>query len=707
MSYSYNDKGLLSKKLEGKRSTVYSYDNMNRLIKIEVCSSAGVPPVLDSGRPAPGSSAGVPPVASSSITLLSYNSAGKLISIADESGKIEFAYDSFGRITSEKGAVGEIRYEYNNIGLLSGKECMFSRKDAKAQSFRTDYSYDNFDRLTQVSSPAGTYSYTYDSKGRIASLAFGNVSIKNDYDKAGRLVSKSLSPAVNGLSGEALAKSGERSTENGTLLCAYEYDKLDRRVKAEVNGVKWSYGYDEFNQLTSASPSDGYIYGYGFDKIGNRLSSAFNSHGSAETQSYKYNSLNQIASASFAQSVGSLFAYDAYGNLIKSQDAEYTYDLQNRLIEVKKTNLTVKYSYDSLGQRIKSEEIFNAKDARGAKVTQFLMSGMVEQARITDSVAQYHTLGLDLAQSLTATGGVGAVLASTTGSDSFNYLYDGNGNVISTCNSKGEITAKLAYSPFGEKLSGADLPFNFSTKSSDSSGLTYYGYRFYSPEIGRWTNRDPVKDQGGYNYYVFALNNTLNNLDIIGLISIIVSSTNDNEINVVIDTSGGKEGCEVNTIQLAYKGGKWQTDVGGTSGAPLADDPFYMDKNDPLYENWMRNMLKAYNEKHGTNYSYPNDIIFYDAPGIDTFFYLAVVERCCTEKIPCCKLPDACTKSKITIVQTLQWKTENGIAKIVNSYDEASMKTLLKNKINNGKFKHLCPSKEDPFRYVDETNTIE
>ena len=410
---------------------------------------------------------------------------------------------------------------------------------AKTQSFRTDYSYDNFDRLTQVSSPAGTYSYTYDSKGRIASLAFGDVTIKNEYDKVGRLVSKTFSSPPD---------------PKPQTLCFYEYDKLDRRVKAEVSGVKWSYGYDEFNQLTSASSSDGNIYSYDFDRIGNRkyaflsekgtekfktdfgynrLSSAFNSHGSTETQSYKYNSLNQIASASSAQSVGSPFVYDAYGNLIKSQDTEYVYDLHNRLTEVRKPNVMVKYSYDPLGQRIKSEEIFNAKDAIGAKVTQFLMSGMVEQARITDSVAQYHTLGLDLAQSLTATGGVGAVLASTTGSDSFNYLYDGNGNVISTCNSKGEITAKLAYSPFGEKLSGADLPFNFSTKSSDSSGLTYYGYRFYSPEIGRWTNRDPVKDQGGYNYYVFALNNTLNNLDIIGLISIIVSSTNDNEITGV------------------------------------------------------------------------------------------------------------------------------------------------------------------------------
>ena len=492
VSYSYNDCGLLSKKLEGDRTTVHSYDTMNRLIKIEITQSK----TALSGR-------------QSSTTLLSYSSDGKLISIVDESGKIEFTYDAFGRITSEKGAVGEIRYEYNNCGLLSTQECSFSRKDAETQSFKTTYNYDNFDRITQVASPAGTYNYTYDSKGRIASLSFGDVTIKNDYDKAGRLISKTFSD----------------SSRVSRALCSYEYDKLDRRVKAEVNGVKWVYGYDEYNQLTSASSSDGYIYGYGFDKIGNRTSFL---HEGTKPLSYKYNSLNQICSVSSAQSADSLFAYDVYGNLIKTPDAEYTYDLHNRLCEVRKGDLTVKYSYDPLGQRIKTEEI-NAKDA---KIIQFLMSGMVEQARmelapsdssITNSQfvirnLQFHTLGLDIAQSLTATGGVGAVLASTTynfslslgegqgeGVMSQHYLYDGNGNVISACDSKGEIIAKLAYSPFGlpyvalakegEKLSGADLPFTFSTKPVDASGFVYYGYRYYSPELGRWLSRDPISNK--------------------------------------------------------------------------------------------------------------------------------------------------------------------------------------------------------------------
>ncbi len=520
VTYSYNDRGLLSKKVEADRITGYTYDSLNRLVKIEIS---------EKGR------AVIPGRQSSSVTNLVYSNYGKLIEISDESGRVNFSYDSFGRVTSETGEIGVIKYEYNNLGLLSAKECMFSHKDTKSQSFRTDYSYDNFDRITQVTSPAGTYSYKYDNKGRIASLASStpggtsstssaSFTVNYSYDKAGRLVSKSFSPAVN----------GERSTENGTLLCSYEYDKLDRRVKAEVNGVKWVYGYDNFNQLTSASSSDGYVYGYDFDPIGNRKYASLSEKGTEKFKTdFEYNGLNQIAKQGFQ--------YDAYGNLIQANDTKYSYDLHNRLTEVKKTSVTVKYGYDPLGQRIKSEIKTVNGEQSTVNETKFLMSGMVEQARITDNVSQFHTLGLDLAGSLTATGAVGAVLASSelkTGNltpDTFSYLYDGNGNIISACNSKGEITAKLVYSPFGEKISGTDLPFSFSTKAVDVSGLAYYGYRFYNPELGRWLSRDPADEQGGLNIYNFTANAPISNIDLKGEFSFTYGLNEYNSYRVCSD----------------------------------------------------------------------------------------------------------------------------------------------------------------------------
>jgi hypothetical protein len=48
--------------------------------------------------------------------------------------------------------------------------------------------------------------------------------------------------------------------------------------------------------------------------------------------------------------------------------------------------------------------------------------------------------------------------------------------------------------------------------------LVYYLYRFYSPELGRWINRDPIEERGGVNLYGFVNNNGVNITDLFGLL---------------------------------------------------------------------------------------------------------------------------------------------------------------------------------------------
>ncbi len=45
----------------------------------------------------------------------------------------------------------------------------------------------------------------------------------------------------------------------------------------------------------------------------------------------------------------------------------------------------------------------------------------------------------------------------------------------------------------------------------------YYGFRYYSPELGRWLNRDPIGERGGVNLYGFVNNDGINLTDILGL----------------------------------------------------------------------------------------------------------------------------------------------------------------------------------------------
>ena len=58
----------------------------------------------------------------------------------------------------------------------------------------------------------------------------------------------------------------------------------------------------------------------------------------------------------------------------------------------------------------------------------------------------------------------------------------------------------------------------FSTKYLDAeTGLYYYGYRYYDAPNGRWINRDPIEEEGGYNLYGFVGNDAANTWDLLGL----------------------------------------------------------------------------------------------------------------------------------------------------------------------------------------------
>ena len=49
------------------------------------------------------------------------------------------------------------------------------------------------------------------------------------------------------------------------------------------------------------------------------------------------------------------------------------------------------------------------------------------------------------------------------------------------------------------------------------SGVRYYGYRYYSPSLGRWLARDPIGENGGKNLYGFCRNRPVGRFDKLGL----------------------------------------------------------------------------------------------------------------------------------------------------------------------------------------------
>ena len=70
----------------------------------------------------------------------------------------------------------------------------------------------------------------------------------------------------------------------------------------------------------------------------------------------------------------------------------------------------------------------------------------------------------------------------------------------------------------GQNIASAQYPRpeNEPTPTATASGARYYGYRFYSPGLGRWISRDTIEEQGGLNLYGFVDNDPVNWFDTLG-----------------------------------------------------------------------------------------------------------------------------------------------------------------------------------------------
>jgi RHS repeat-associated protein len=142
------------------------------------------------------------------------------------------------------------------------------------------------------------------------------------------------------------------------------------------------------------------------------------------------------------------------------------------------------------------------------------------------TVTNSYVYGIDLSGSMQGAGTIGGILSADLNGTTAFYCYDANGNVTDLVDANGNSVAHYEYGPFGGTItqSGSladDNPFRFSSKYLDEDvELYYYGLRYYSPELGRWVNRDPIGENGGVNLYLFCFNNPQNSIDGLGDIPI-------------------------------------------------------------------------------------------------------------------------------------------------------------------------------------------
>ncbi len=154
----------------------------------------------------------------------------------------------------------------------------------------------------------------------------------------------------------------------------------------------------------------------------------------------------------------------------------------------------------------------------------------------TDTVTRKYTWGLDLSglngnpsvNGIHGAGGIGGSLAveetATSGSPSYWFFYDGNGNVGQLVKASDQTTAaRYEYDPYGNTIVKAGdyadaNPYRFSTKWFDAETNLYYNdNRYYIPRLGRWGSPDPIEEQGGLNLYAYVQNEPTGLIDPHGL----------------------------------------------------------------------------------------------------------------------------------------------------------------------------------------------
>jgi RHS repeat-associated protein len=484
-------------------------------------------------------------------TKYKYDSVGNVTNIDNPvSTDISFAYDSLNRLTNMIDAVGTTVFTYSGSGQLLNEDGPFA-SDAVTSSYwnrmRTNltlvqptgtwtnaFTYDSANRLYAVASPAGTFTYSYaEPSTRLDYVYLPNGAyVNNTYDTMSRLTNSFLYGSGGAIDGHV-----------------YQYDRENQRtneVRADSSTV--AYKYDNIGQLTVAdSSTNTEDRGYTYDSAWN-LNYRTNN---GVLSTFILDTKNELTNSFAARNV-----YDSNGNMVTNNNNHnvlvYTdenqlsryFHYQNNFANIVAGDTRTDFIYDGLGRLRKRIEWVvscnGGQSAQGAGVvpsgggggngctwgevseTWYVYDGMrVIQERNSNNVPTVsYTRGNDLSVSLEGAGGIGGLLARSSGyssgdgswSSHADYYADGNGNITSLIDGSQNVVASYRYDPFGNIISKsgslADVNvYRFSSKEMHfNSGMYYYGFRFYEPNLQRWINRDPIEEKGGVNLYGFVRN---------------------------------------------------------------------------------------------------------------------------------------------------------------------------------------------------------
>jgi RHS repeat-associated protein len=485
-TYTYDARGrvVASTDPDGRTSTT-GYDAVNRPVTVQSPSGAVTTTSYDAdGRTVAiaYSDGHTPNVA------MSYDPAGRRVSMTDGTGVSSWSYDVFGELTSQSNGAG------STVG----------------------YAYDDGGNRTSITYPGaiGSVTNAYNAGGQLASVK----------DPAGRKTSFGYNP------------DGALTTTtypNGTVV-TNSYNAADQQTATTLNKGSTvlgalTYGRDTLGQLSSQTPSGG-------------LS------GSART--FSYTPLQQVSSA-VSGSATSNYAYDAADHLTSNATTTQAYDPAGRLCWSAAVPVTgsatcdaapagsTRYGYDADGRRTaitpptgtataytydQTGQLASATTPAGSGSYTYDGDGRRASKTVGGATTRYTysgpTLLSDGATYIYGPGGL--PIEQIKGSTVSYYVHDHLGSTVALTDSAGAIAATYAYDVYGkvtEKTGSVDTPLQYGLGYTDAeSGLVYLSARYYDPATGQFLSVDPMVATT-MSAYGYADGNPLNAVDPTGLCS--------------------------------------------------------------------------------------------------------------------------------------------------------------------------------------------
>ena len=175
---------------------------------------------------------------------------------------------------------------------------------------------------------------------------------------------------------------------------------------------------------------------------------------------------------------------------------------------------TEAYHYADGGTRTRKIHTVTVSGGMQATFTTYAGGCEVRQRLLTDqAVTQKHVV-------VSEGGGVRLVETPMSGKSHLRYSFrDHLGSIGGEMDDSGKVTAREEHAPYGgtvgrdeeaeEVSSLMQRTYRYSGHEIDATGLIYYGWRYYQPELSRWLSADPDGLNDGLNLFRFCWNNPI------------------------------------------------------------------------------------------------------------------------------------------------------------------------------------------------------